>query len=105
MIAKSFTLGALNDAADLGNADAGLAGDITFQITGTFAATLTFEATVDGTNWVAVLATDLTAGTAASTATAVGLKRVDATGFTRFRVRCSLYTSGSAVIYATPTVG
>lgn len=105
MIQKTFTLAALNDAADLGNADAGLAGDITFQITGTFSQTLTFEATIDGTNWVALMATNLNTGTGATTTTAAGLFRVDATGLTRFRVRCSAHTSGSSVVTATPTIG
>jgi hypothetical protein len=106
MIAKLFPLAALNDVADLGNADAGLAGDITFQVVGTFTATLSFEATIDGTNWVAVLATNLNSGTAATSTAAAGLFRVDATGFTRFRVRVSAFTSiTSCAVYATPTIG
>jgi len=68
---------------------------ICIQLSGTFSATVTFEATVDNTNWIAVQATDLNAGTAATTATAAGLYRIDTKGLSQVRARISAYTSGS----------
>lgn len=70
------------------------------QLSGTFSATVTFEATIDGTNWIAILLTNLNAGTTATTATAAGLFRFDAKGLFQFRARVSAYTSGNVTVTA-----
>ncbi len=65
------------------------------QITGTFTATATFEATVNGADWVACAATSAAGGAVVTTATAAGLWAIPAAGYAAVRVRCSAYTSGS----------
>lgn len=73
-------------------------GTCTVQITGITSATVTFEATLDGANWVAVLFTNLNTGNAATTATADGIYRASCAGFALVRARISTYASGT--IYA-----
>ncbi|UOF82171.1 hypothetical protein [Caudoviricetes sp.] len=73
------------------------------QVTGTFVGGVTFEATIDGTNWVAVglhpAANAYGGGAAvATTATAAGLWRGQVIPFLQFRVRCHSYTSGPIVV-------
>lgn len=70
----------------------------TVQVKGITTATITWEGTVDGTNWVAVLATNLTAGTDATTATADGIYRLTVLGFKQVRARISAYTSGTIAV-------
>jgi len=72
---------------------------LTLQITGITTATVTFEATIDGTNWVAVQATNLNTGVVATTATANGLYRLTALGLNQVRARISAFTTGT--IYVT----
>lgn len=68
------------------------------QVTGTCGScTLNFEATLDGTNWVAVNMTPPSSTTAVTTATAVGAWNGAIVGRT-FRVRMSARSSGSFVI-------
>lgn len=68
---------------------------VTMQIYGVSGDTITFEATIDGTNWVAVLATNLTSGSAATTATADGIYRVTVLGLLELRARVSTYSAGT----------
>ncbi len=78
-------------------------GTVTWAITGTFTATLTFEATVDGTNWFAWSAMTTGSGTTrnyTAAATAPGIFQMNAAGFSAVRARCSAYTSGTAVVLA-----
>ncbi len=60
---------------------------LTLQVQGVSGDTITWEAMVDGTNWKGLLVTPLSTGTAALTATADGLFRVDVTGLIQFRAR------------------
>lgn len=71
---------------------------LTMQVQGITTATITFEATVDGTNWVAVQATNLNSGTAATTVTADGLVRLTVSGFKQVRARISAWTSGTITV-------
>jgi Zn-dependent M28 family amino/carboxypeptidase len=68
------------------------------QITGTFVGTLSFEATVDGTNYVPVAAEPVAGGASVTSATGPGLWRIRAGGFHSLRVRCSAFTSGAPVV-------
>jgi len=68
---------------------------VAVQVTGTFSATITFEGTIDGTNWVSLLARDVASGAAATTATAAGIYQVPCSGLSQIRARISAYTSGS----------
>jgi hypothetical protein len=68
------------------------------QVFGTFVATVTFEATVDGSNWIAVALADMndTSRTRGTTATGAGLFLLDnAAGLDSIRSRVSTYTSGT----------
>ena len=71
---------------------------LTMQVTGITTATITFEGTIDGTNFVAVQATNLNSGSAATTATADGLYRITVLGLVSVRARISAYTSGTITI-------
>jgi hypothetical protein len=77
-------------------------GAVSVQITGTLSLTMTFEATVDGTNWVAASMVPVgqqpAYATPVSTATAVGIWSVPTFGLAGFRARCSAYSSGSPVV-------
>lgn len=75
---------------------------IAMQITGITTATITFEGTIDDTNWVALNTTNLGTGVAATEATANGLYGVTVLGLTRVRARVSAWTSGT--IYVTGNV-
>jgi len=67
----------------------------TVQIAGTFDATVTFEVTVDKTNWVAVRAVNKNTGGLSSTATAAGIYLVPLDGARQLRTRVSSYVSGT----------
>jgi hypothetical protein len=69
-----------------------------FQVAGITIATVTFEGTIDGTNWVAIQATSYTSGTAATTATADGIYFVATNCVRAIRARISAYTSGTITV-------
>ena len=73
------------------------------QVTGTFSATITWEATLNGDDWVAIQATPLATGTAATTATATGLYRITAAGLRAVRARISAYVSGKVTVVGETT--
>lgn len=75
------------------------------QITGTWAGTITFEASVDGTNFAAVNLTPAASATPASTTTANGLWAGSVGGFRSLRARFSTKTSGTPVITIRATAG
>lgn len=68
------------------------------QITGLTTATVNWEATIDGTNWVAVQASNLNNGAVAATATANGLYYVPTPGVDQIRARISGHSSGTITI-------
>lgn len=71
------------------------------QLSGTFSATVTFEATVDGSNWIAVALANANSTTRAraTTATAAGIFLLEeAGGLTLLRARVSAYTSGDVTV-------
>lgn len=75
---------------------------VSFQITGTFTATVTFEGTLgrsttQGDNtWVAIPAENVTTGAVSTTATAAGVYRVNATGLAYVRARVT-WSSGTSI--------
>jgi hypothetical protein len=71
---------------------------VAVQIVGSMSATITFETTVDGTNWVATTLLPAASTTGVSTATAAGLWGGNIGAVAGFRARCSAYTSGSPVV-------
>lgn len=68
------------------------------DIRGTFVGTSVFEATVDGTNYIALAAYNLTTATYVASVTVAAQLAVNVAGYKRFRVRCSAYTSGTIVV-------
>ncbi len=74
------------------------------QVSGTFSATVSFEGSVDGTNWAAVAGTNASSGQTATSTTAPGIFVFNIPGFKKFRARITAYTSGSvtAVALAVP---
>ena len=69
---------------------------LTVQVQGITTATITFEGTVDDTNWVAIAFMTLADGsTLATTAAADGLYRATVTGLSQVRARMSAWTTGT----------
>lgn len=90
------TLDALNEEVTVTVADADV---IAFSVTGTFTATLTAEASVDGTTFVTITGVNIGGNSAASTLTAAGVLRfLNTQGFEKIRLRVSAYTDGAAVV-------
>lgn len=73
------------------------------QVTGTFVGTITWEVTVDGTNWLGILLAPPSTGTGALTAAATGLFTGSVAGMAQFRARVSAYTSGAITVVALAT--
>lgn len=69
------------------------AGSLSLQLSGTFTATLQFEASINGTVWTSINSTSQQ-----SNATAPGLWQFTLSGTQLFRVRASAYTSGTVVV-------
>jgi hypothetical protein len=95
---ESATLGAAEAALTL---SALTADTVVVQVTGTFTGTITFEASVDGTNYVAIAmkaSAQPSLATLGSTTTVPGLFSIAIQGFPNFRARMSAYTDGAAVV-------
>jgi hypothetical protein len=74
---------------------------VTLAVSGTYSGTLQFEASSDnGTTWFAVLMFKLADGSSATSTTGTGQYSTPNAGVTHIRVRCSSYSSGTAVITA-----
>jgi hypothetical protein len=93
---NSITVGAADQAASVSGIPS--PGFVAVQVFGTFSGTITFEASVDGTNYVAFNMTPSNSGTDASTATSAGAFTKSTGAYSAFRARCSAYTSGSPVV-------
>jgi len=80
-------------------------GTALLQVSGTFSATVTFEASSDaGTTWVNISATQI-GGDIVLSATAIGSYRITCTGFDSVRARVSSYTSGAVTVVGRATNG
>ena len=75
----------------------------TLQISGTFTATVNFEATVDDINWIAIRGFNKNTGTGATTATAAGIFEFAVANMENFRARISDRSAGSVTVYGTAT--
>jgi hypothetical protein len=87
------TLTATNDALTLPLTVTG--GAVGVQLDGTWSGTITFEATLNGTTWVALNLTPSNSTTPASTATANGAWGDANWGWKQVRARFSTATSGT----------
>ena len=71
------------------------------QVSGTFSATVNFEASVDGTNYTAIQCFSIgDRSTSLTTTTAAGAWRCNVVGINKFRARVSGYGSGSVTVSA-----
>jgi hypothetical protein len=84
-----------NDLMTLDIADLNYAA---IQITGTWAGTVAFTASIDGTTFVALLMTPSNSATQASSATANGAFAVLVGGYRILRAQWTVQTSGSPVV-------
>jgi len=89
-------LNALNAAVTITLGGQSTAGINISGTTGTL--TLSFEATIDNTNWFAISATPLPSGATATSTSANGQWVVDLGGFYAVRTRISAFTSGSMTV-------
>lgn len=69
---------------------------VAFQVTGTFTATVTFQGTVNGADWVSIQAFPSTGSTGTTTATAAGVWIAPVAGLLRVRATVT-WTSGTSV--------
>lgn len=74
------------------------------QITGTFVAIVTFQGTIDGSNWVAIRTENVNTGVVATTATVAGMYYVPFAGIRRFRANLAR-TSGDDIMVTSIGVG
>jgi hypothetical protein len=73
-------------------------GGVSINVSGSsFSGTLQFEATVDGSTWVALGAIPAATGTAVTSTTATGVWSVNVSGLNRVRVRASALTANAVV--------
>lgn len=66
------------------------------QITGTFVASVTWQGTIDESNWVAIEAENLASGAVSSIANAAGLYKLNVAGLRRVRANLT-WTSGTSI--------
>lgn len=78
---------------------------VAFSVSGTFSATLTAEATADGSTWRTVTVYNANGGTPSTAITSGGNYSINNVGFVGVRLRCTAYTSGTAVVAATRGFG
>ena len=64
-----------------------------------FTGTLSFEASADGINYVAIPGAPASTGVGTLTATAAGTWRFNVSAFRFIRVRCSAYTDGTLTVF------
>lgn len=74
-------------------------GAAAIQIVGTFDATLLFEGSIDGLNFVALRATIIGTGVPGNSTTTTGIFVANVAGLNQIRVRASIYTSGEALVH------
>ena len=101
MLPPSDKLAMQTAAAATGNGTPAITADraaLVMQIAGTFVGTVTFEATIDDTNWIAVQVANLNNGAVTTTATAPGLFACMVAGLHAVRARVSAWTSGTITV-------
>jgi hypothetical protein len=94
-LSDAIVLRAANAVAQMGVSGYG---GVAFQVQGTFSGTLTFEATVHGSEWVPFSLTEPDNTTRVTTTTSAGVFVGSVVGFTSVRARMSSYSSGGASV-------
>lgn len=70
------------------------------QVAGITSATITWQVTIDGTNWLGILAAPPSTGTGALTTTADGVFVVDVKGVAQFRANITTWATGTITVTA-----
>src|SRR5580765_5030033 len=94
-LSSAIVLGAANDVAQMGVSGYG---GVAFQIQGTFSGTITFEGSVQGSEFKSLRVTATDSSSAVTTATTTGVYVGSAVGLTVVRARMSSYSSGGASV-------
>ena len=102
---KSETMDTVNDTAGTTGSSDDLASQMVYQLSGTWSGVVTFQCTLNGTDWVSVLAYPSTSTTGATTATANGIYRVDFSGYWKTQVKFTTDTSGTVEVTTNPVIG
>lgn len=76
---------------------------VVLQTSGTFTATVTYEATADGTNFATLTCYTISGSSGVTTAAAAAVVRCNVAGWQGIRARVSAYTSGSVTVYGSGT--
>lgn len=92
------SVGEIDAAEEVVTLDIAGAGAVGVQLTGTFTGTLQFEASINGSTFVALNMLPSNSTTAATSATAAGAWSGNCGGYRIFRVRASAWTSGTASV-------
>jgi hypothetical protein len=92
----SGSITALNGTLD-GSLDLAAYASVRIQVTGTFVATISFETSIDGTNWVNNNVKQASSYSIGANTAAAGLYYGDI-GARYFRAKANAYTSGTAVV-------
>lgn len=105
-IAGSVTMSAGGIVA-LGDASEKFAGTLGIQLVGTWTGTVTFQATIDGSTWVSILATPIDSATAVTSPAsgAVGIWTIDATNMQQIRLNCTAGGTGTLNVYRSQRIG
>ena len=99
------TMAVQDETAGKAGAGDAFAGLVTYQLFGTWVGTVTFQGTIDATNWFSVRAEPLATGSLATTTTTTGLFRIDASGLAFVRVKFTARTSGTVNVWTTWVIG
>jgi len=97
-ILSTGTIGTLNASSDIsriGNIEA-----VGIVLTGTWTGTITFQGSMDGTNFINMFAMNLSSGLYLSSTTTNGSFLVNTAGFQIIRIKMTSYTSGTATCEA-----
>ena len=99
------TMDTVEDTAGVAEGHDAFASMVVYQIFGTWAGTITFENTLNNTDWDSIRAENLSTGTLATTTTASGTFRIDASGLFKTRCRFSTDTSGTVSVQTIWVIG
>ena len=88
----------------LGNSGSGTTGLVCFQVVGSITATITVQASGDGTTWVSALARSVGSTTSSASITAAGIYQVEASGV-EIRLSWPGGETGTPVIWSNAVIG
>jgi hypothetical protein len=81
------------------------AAGVSVQLSGTFSATVQFESSVDGSNWVSLPGTSSATFIPVVSSTGTGIFQFSSAALVGFRVRCSTYSSGAVQVIVSYGLG